>query len=334
MAQAEKVNQGRLRLPAGLFYFYRRSHTIGLAWKVRCPVMKAFDRIASLIPLCRDNLLALPERVKSQAQDIHFKSGQPVAVCGREGISFLKPSVSAAQMQELFFHICGQSVFSHEDEIRQGYVQVDGLCRAGICGTAVLEGGRVKGLRDITSIVFRIPRDMPGCGDRLFLSGADLGRGALIAGEPGSGKTTLLRDIARSLSLGRFGPARRVAVLDSRGELGAFDLGPCADVLKSCPKGPGFEMALRSLSPEIILCDELAPGDLEAVENAAHAGVGLVATVHSGGTGPQNRALCRELLSTGAFGTLITLRGRESPCEAISVESVGERGLARESRAG
>lgn len=305
--------------------------------------MKAFDRIAGSIPLYRDELLALPDRVKAQAQDIRFSDGQPVAVCGREGVFFLKrggfsralgpglAAVSAAQLQELFFSICGQSVFSHEWEIRQGYVRVDGLCRAGVCGTAVLEDGRVKGLRDITSIVFRIPRESPGCGDRLFLLGVDFRRGALIAGEPGSGKTTLLRDIARSLSLGRFGPGRRVAVLDSRGELSAFDLGPCADVLRDCPKAEGFEMAIRSLSPEIILCDELSPGDLEAVRNAASAGVGLVSTIHAG-PDPRSRPLCRDLLSTGAFGTLITLRGREYPCEAASVEEAVPR--VREERAG
>ncbi len=306
--------------------------------------MKAFDRIASHIPLYRDDLLALSDRIKAQAQDLRFKAGQPIAVCGREGAFFLKRggadrapspgllSVSAAELQELFFHICGQSVFSHEEEIREGYVQVDGLCRAGVCGTAVLEGSRVKALRDITSIVFRIPRDSPGCGDRLFLSGVDFRDGVLIAGEPGSGKTTILRDIARSLSMGRFGPGRRVAVLDSRGELSAFDLGPLADVLKNCPKAAGFEMAVRSLSPEILLCDELAPGDIDAVKSAARAGVGLIATVHSG-KNPRGRYICQELLSTGAFGTLVTLRGRESPCETAAVESIGNA-LPVESRAG
>ena len=304
--------------------------------------MRAFDRIASHIPLFRDELLAMPDQVKLQAQDIHFKSDEPIAVCGREGVFFLKargvtralapglPTVGAGKLQELFMYICGRSVFSHEEEIRQGYVQVDSLCRAGICGTAVLEGGRVKGIRDITSVVFRIPRDMPGCGDRLFLSGVDFTKGALIAGEPGSGKTTLLRDIARSLSMGRFGQGKRVAVLDSRGELGAFSLGPCADVLRNCPKGPGFEMALRSLSPEIILCDELAPGDTEAVESAARAGVGLIATVHSG-SDPRSRPLCRDLLNTGAFQTLVALRGREYPCEPAFIEGPGERSMFRES---
>lgn len=308
--------------------------------------MRAFDRIAEHIPPYRDNLLSLPERVKAQAQDIHLKAGQPIAVCGTEGVFFLKPggavrallpqlpAVDAAVLRELFFHICGQSVFSHEEEIRQGYVQVDGLCRAGICGTAVMENGKIKALRDITSIVFRIPRDSPGCGDRLFLSGVDFSGGVLIAGEPGSGKTTLLRDIARSLSLGRFGPGQRVSVLDSRGELSAFDLGPLTDVLKSCPKAAGFEMALRSLSPQIILCDELAPEDLAAIKAAARAGVGLVATVHSGGKDGRGRSVCQELLSTGAFGAFITLKGRESPCETAAVSFIGGRSLSGEGRAG
>jgi len=309
--------------------------------------MKAFDYIASRMTLCRDRLLAVPDRVKAQAQDIHYKAGEPVAVCGQEGVFYLKASggvtralgprlltVSAAQLQEMFFSICGQSVFSHEEEIRQGYVQVDGLCRAGVCGTAVLEQGQVKGLRDITSIVFRIPRDMPGCGDRLFLSGTEFSRGVLIAGEPGSGKTTLLRDIARSLSLGRFGLPRRISVLDCRGELGTFDLGPCADVLRGYPKRAGVQMALRSLSPEIILCDELAPGDRETIESVVQAGVGLVATIHSNGDDPRSRPLCRELLSTGAFGTLVTLRGRESPGEPVAVQRVGESCLPQESWAG
>ena len=298
--------------------------------------MRAFDRIAENIPICRDELLALPDQVKAGAQDIHFKAGQPVAVCGREGAMFLGakgptraitpelPRISPEKLRELFMHICGQSVFSHEEEIREGYVQVDGLCRAGVCGTAVVEDGRVKGLWDVTSIVFRIPRESPGCGDRLFLSGLDFSRGALIAGEPGSGKTTLLRDIARSLSMGRFGPGRRVAVLDSRGELGAFDLGPCADVLCGCPKGIGFEMVIRSMSPEMIVCDELAPGDMEAVRSAARAGVGLIASVHSG-PDPRARPLCRDLLATGAFGSLIGLKGRESPCEPYIIEGEEER---------
>ena len=63
---------------------------------------------------------------------------------------------------------------------------------------------------------------------------------------------------SRSLSLGRFASGRRVAIVDERGELGGFDLGPCADILRGYPKETGLEVALRTLSPEVIVCDELS----------------------------------------------------------------------------
>ena len=296
-----------------------------------------FDRVAVQLPLYRDKLLELPALIKEQICDIRLKIGQPVTLFGREGPMFLRDSGSIARslgpglvivnqsaLQEVFLHICGHSVFSHENEIRQGYVQMPGGVRAGLCGTAVLEKGRVRGMRDISSLVFRVPRDVPGCADRLFRSGIDPARGLLLAGEPGSGKTTLLREIARVLSVGQFTPCRRVAVLDSRGELGSgFDLGPCADVLQGFPKERAFGMALRTLSPEAIVCDELSPQDLGSVRQSAYAGVGLVATVHGGRDHAASRPLCRKLLQTGGFAYFATLRGRDSPCRLQRVEALG-----------
>ena len=208
-----------------------------------------YDRLARQIPLFGDRLLAVPEKIREQAFDIHLKAGQPLSVCGRGGIFYLREEagvtqaltdgllcVSSGEMQEIFLRICAHSVFSHEREIQKGYVLMDSLFRVGICGTAVLENGKVKSFRDISSMVFRISREIQGCGDRLFLDGVNFSGGVLIVGDPSSGKTTLLRDIARSLSIGKFTPARRVAVLDERGEIeGGFDLGPCADILRNCP---------------------------------------------------------------------------------------------------
>lgn len=305
-----------------------------------------FEQAAAHLPPYRDRLLALPDSIRADTSDIHLSAGQPVALWGRQGVRFLKEDGGTARgpgpglavvtpgcLRELFLHICGHSVFSHEEEIRQGYVQA-GTCRVGLCGTAVLEKGRVKGMRDITGLVLRIPRVFPGCADRLFLSGVDFARGLLIAGEPGSGKTTLLRDLAQALSAGRFGPSRRVAVLDSRGEIaGGFDLGPCADILRNYPKAQALDMALRTLSPELILCDELAPEDLGAVRRTLYAGVGLIATVHAGREELYRRPLCRKLLETGAFGTVAALYGRSAPSRICHMETPGGR-AGRESWAG
>jgi len=297
-----------------------------------------YDRLARQIPRYGDVLLKVPDAVKEQAFDIHFKSRQPISICGSEGVFFLKengkvtraltdglPCVSGEEMQAVFVQACAHSVFSHEHEIQKGFIAMGGACRAGVCGTAVLENGRVKSVRNISGLVFRVPREVKGCGDRLFLEGVDLSRGVLVAGEPSSGKTTFLRDVALSLSTGKFQPIRRVAVLDERGEIGGeFDLGPCADVLRGYPKQEAFDTAIRMLSPEFIVCDELSSADLEIVRQSVFAGVSLIASVHAGRRELLRRPLCRELLKTGAFGTVVSLSGRSQPGEIEAIEKAGE----------
>ncbi len=297
-----------------------------------------FDELARRIPRYGDMLLRLPGEVKAQTFDIHLKSGQPVAVCGREGALFLREDgtvtraltsgltkIIPEEMRDIFVQTCAQSVFSHENEIKKGYVAVGGAFRAGICGTAVLENGEVKSVRDITGLTFRVPRESRGCADRLFLEGTDLRRGVLVAGEPSSGKTTFLRDLALSLSSGKFQPSRRVAVLDERGEIGGgFDLGPCADVLIGYPKKAAFDAAIRMLSPEYILCDELSADDLGVVSRSAFSGAALIASVHAGREDLHRRPLCRELLKSGAFHTVVRLAGRAQPGEIESIETAGD----------
>lgn len=293
-----------------------------------------FDRIAQRISGYSELLLRLPLEVKEQAFDIHLKSGQPLAICGREGVFFLREDgrvsraltenlirISREELQEIFLEACAHSVFSHDQEIQKGYIQLEGGCRVGICGTAVIDHGEIKSVREISSMVFRIPREVRGCGDRLFLEGAGLNRGVLIAGEPSSGKTTLLRDIAYSLSTGKFQPTHRVAVLDQRGEIGGgFDLGPCADILQGYPKAEAFDIAIRMLSPEYILCDELSPDDLEIVRQSVFSGAVLIASVHCTRQDLRSRPLCRKLLETGAFGSVVCLEGRSQPGEIETIE--------------
>ena len=302
---------------------------------------ESFDQAARLVPRYGSVLLGLPGWLKEQAFDIHIKAGQPIALCGREGTYFLNgeghpvpeaqgaPCVSREVLREMFLQLCGHSVFRHEEEIRQGFVCPGGNCRVGLCGTAVVEGGRVQSVGEITSLVFRISREIPGCADRLFREGIPWERGLLVAGPPSSGKTTFLRDVARALATGRFGPVRRVAVLDERGELGSGDLGPCADVLRGYPKGEALDVAVRMLSPEFVLCDELSPKDLPAVGEALASGAAFIASVHAGPEELFTRPLCRALLGTGAFATAVCLRGREEPGAVERILRLDQEGKGR-----
>lgn len=299
----------------------------------------SFDSIAERIPIFGRALLRIPPLVKEQAFDIHLKAGGAVSITGAEGTVFLKESgvtralsddiltVTPQELSEVFLAACGHSVFSHEEELRQGYLMVGGACRAGICGTAVYEHGYLKTVRDITSMVFRIPRTVTGCADRLFLEGIPIENGVLLVGEPSSGKTTFLRDLARSLASGRFSPHRRVILLDEKGEFSLGDLGPCADVLRGYPKEQGLQLAIKMLSPEFLVCDELSPADLPAVSGAAGSGAALLASVHANRESFLTRPLCQDLLATGAFGTVVFLTGRSTPGEILELRQVKQNAL-------
>lgn len=299
---------------------------------------KAFDSVARLIHSYEKALMVLPHQVKRQAFDIRLKAGQPVTIWGKEGVFYLKEGgavtrnlspenvfTSKQHIKDIFMDICSHSVFSHENEIRKGYIQVGEHYRVGICGTAVLEGDSIKTVKDISTLVFRIPRERPGAADVLFQKKVDFRHGLLIAGEPSSGKTTLLRDIAAQLTYGIHVPAMRIAILDERAEIGSgFTLGPGADLLKGYPKREGMNIALRTLSPELILCDELSEDELESVTAAAGAGVPVIASVHSSFEDLMKKPGTRALVMSRMFETVAFLRGRGVPGAVDRIENAGE----------
>ena len=98
---------------------------------------ESFDKVAEQIPLYREALLQVGPDIKDQAWDIRASLGQPLGIWGRDGPCFVGPGglvsrapgnslppVSREDLDQLFFQICGQSVYSHEEELRQGYVSV------------------------------------------------------------------------------------------------------------------------------------------------------------------------------------------------------------------
>ncbi len=239
-------------------------------------------------------LSILPYRLASNAQkcaaankviinELRLRVGQPLCitakgenypcgiVCTKEDVDFVIRNLS------------GNSLYSHADTIRQGYITSKSGLRAGVCGRAVTDGNQISVITDITSISIRIPRRVCGAGDYAFelLKQRDFSCGLLVYSRPGVGKTTLLRELIVKLSGGEMG--KRVAVVDTRCELDTgIKEAVMADVLSSYPRSVGIEIALRTLSPEYIICDEItSPEEAEALLTAVGSGVSVVASVHA-----------------------------------------------------
>ncbi len=87
-----------------------------------------------------------------------------------------------------------------------------------------------------------------------------------------------------------------------------------------------MEQALRSLSPQVMICDEIgSEADVQAVRSCVHSGVRVIAAVHAADREEATaRPAVRELLKTGAFEQLVFLRGREHAGELSGVVKSGE----------
>ena len=110
-------------------------------------------------------------------------------------------------LKETLEYVCGYSLYAYEDEIRQGYISVQGGHRVGVTGKVLLNGDRIRGMKYISCINVRLSHQIPGCADAVmpYIQSRNHISHTLIISPPRCGKTTLLRDVIRQLSNGREG---------------------------------------------------------------------------------------------------------------------------------
>lgn len=209
------------------------------------------------------------------------RGGVCTLLIGRENIR-LYGRVDADMTAEIVDRLLGGALYAHRDSIASGYISLKGGIRVGICGSAAYEGGRLVGVSDMRSLLFRIPSGECAFIDRLyeiFLSG--IGSGMLIYSPPGVGKTTALRALARRVGSGQ--APLRVCVVDERCEFDENDYTDCeVDILGGYKKRQGIEIATRTMSPQLIMIDEIGAEDAEAITDVIKCGIPIVATAHAG----------------------------------------------------
>ncbi len=302
--------------------------------------IKNFDDASLNICEKIQRLLAfVPDEIKANAQEIRLRANRNVIIVCPEKSYFLLPSgnisennssliMTSLDIQETFKKLCNYSVYSYQNQIKNGFITLKGGHRAGICGTAVVTDGKITNLRDISSINIRIAKEIKGCSNAVLETIESGESGVLIAGPPASGKTTILRDIARNLSLKH----QKVAIVDERSEIGAihqgqpsFDIGLC-DVLDGYPKGDGILQAIRVLSPNVIICDEVGmESDVVAIEQSLNAGVKIIASIHARNLEELlKRPQAKSLLNSGAFEKIIFLDNQNNPGKIFKIYETGE----------
>ena len=199
--------------------------------------------------------------------------------------------VDRCELMETMEYIAGYSLYAYEDELRQGFLTIQGGHRVGVAGKILMEEGKVRSIRYISFLNIRLAHQVEGCADKVMPFIVENGEvcHTLIISPPCCGKTTLLRDVIRQISNGNaWCEGKNVGVVDERSEIGGAyqgvpqnDLGIRTDLLDCCPKAEGMMMLIRSMSPEVVAVDEIGDyGDIKAIESVLNCGCRLIATVH------------------------------------------------------
>ena len=295
---------------------------------------ECFDTAVQILPeRLRRETHRIPPQTKQSISEIRLRADAPLLLTTADEPLFLRAggrcgcfggtdvlTLTAPELQETFLRACRWSVHSFEAQIRDGFLTLPGGHRLGLCGVT---DAMTHALTHVTSMNLRIARQPPAAAkalcDTLFARALC---SVIVAGPPVSGKTTMLRDLARRLSEGSCGRYYRVSVIDTRQE---FPFLPYCDVLTGCDKAEGIRRALRVMSPQMLLCDEIGTtAEIDALEQSFCAGAQCAVSIHTdtAGTLRQRKPLQR-LLQTQQFQHVVLLKNNP-PCTIEAIYAARE----------
>jgi stage III sporulation protein AA len=292
--------------------------------------LKWMNEILSIFPpSIAAALKSMDYKYQSTLEEIRIRENAPLFICamgknlplsadgsvGRSNAYI----VSTSDCRELLMKLSGYSIYALQEEMKRGFITLKGGYRVGLAGKTVLSGGEVKLISPVSCFNIRISREIPGCSAKLlpYITQHKRPLNTLIVSSPQMGKTTMLRDIARHFSnLGCNEGGYKVVIVDERSELAGCcegvaqnDVGKQTDVLDGCPKALGIMMALRGLSPQVIVTDEIGSGeDTQAIMEAVNCGVTVIASAHAGSIEElKRRTGTLPLIQNGVFERIVML---------------------------
>ena len=304
-----------------------------LDWRLR---MDRKDEILRIFSMNLRKILACANMNYEDLQEIRLRVNGPLIVIYKNKEYFVNQNcnldtskknayiVLQNEMRETMEYISNYSLYAFEDEIKQGFITIQGGHRVGLAGKTILEEDHIKNIKHISFINIRLSHQVKGCANKVlpYVVKEDIIYHTLIISPPRCGKTTLLRDLIRQISNGNGDNSGvTVGVVDERSEIGACylgvpqnELGIRTDILDCCPKANGMMMLIRSMSPRIIAVDEVGSReDIEAIEYVINCGCKLIATVHGSCIDDiKNKPILGRLVREKVFERYIILNNKGS----------------------
>lgn len=308
--------------------------------------MNNFNECIKLFPLELSTILSkINNESKNKIQEIRLRINKPLILMQNEHAFFLSNDgvlvrtvkdgcivIRKDVFERTYKKICEYSVHSNMNTLTNGFITIKGGNRVGVCSTAVYKNDSIYSIKGVSSLNIRIAREFKGVSLPLLNSICTTQMPSIIlAGKPGSGKTTVLRDIAYQLSSGYKEEYRKLVIIDERSEIANMggensqnDVGVNTDVLNGFNKSDGIEIAVRTLSPDVILCDEIGTdSEVNAIRHGFSSGVNFIVSIHVANEKDiYQKPQMRSLLSTQQFQYIVLLKNQFNGFEMYNANEV------------
>ncbi len=97
---------------------------------------------------------------KEKIEEIRLRTGQRLTLKIGQDMECINYKISKKEIDETFENICEKSIYSYTKQISEGFITIKGGNRVGITGSCVIENNRVKNINNVSSLNFRIARQI------------------------------------------------------------------------------------------------------------------------------------------------------------------------------
>src|SRR5690625_4814782 len=288
-------------------------------------------------------LLKVINQRQKELQEIRIRQNQPIEVIFNHDFKRVRNIVTKEDITFILNQLSEYSLYRLTDELREGYITIQGGHRIGLAGQVVSEKGSVKTIKHISFLNIRIAKEQINVATPIIkYLYKDNYLNTLIVGPPQAGKTTYLRDISRLIGLG-WGSVepKKVAIIDERSEIAAckdgvpqHQIGMRTDVMDACPKAEGMMMVIRSMSPDLLIVDEIgSKEDVHALLEAMNAGVKIICTIHGSSLSElQHRPSLRPLFKQKIFKRFLIMNKQPTPGVVTAIYDQSGSDVLKKSR--